>query len=743
MLVLLLLLVTSSDCHKVPPGKKIKVTFKQETDVSELVAWASALSCKTILLPKALQDRKVMVSAPDTMTADQGWPLFLAALNSVGLTVLPSGDALVVSETLRAKEAAPVRSDADALPRDDRYVTQLLKLEHAMPSEASQVLEKLRSKDAQLIAHDPSGTLILMDTAANVRRMVELARKFDVAGPNESLWIIPVRSGNVTALAERMGQVFALQAAPGKTSAASPPPSAGPRFIPDEGTRSVLVVATESIYQRALALVRKLEQTREANSDDEDGWVHLVALEHANADEMAATLGVLGGISVTAAPAAAKPASGGSIAGGPPASPKPPSLPSTPSPASSASSSPSTLFSGDVRVIPDRPSNSLVVLASAQDFLQLRGLIRRLDVARRQVLIEATILEVSLDHTRNLDISFHGGDLTGSGNTIVAGSNAGGTPGVVPSPDAARSALADLAQGLAVGIIGHPFEALPGVSVPSFGAFLHALATSSDVHILSTPHLLTMDNEPANIVVGKNLPFPGATAPALGSGTTTLVQGYIPVERKDVALTLQITPQINQGGSVRLHVMQEVSDVLEQNYNQIGPSTSKKHLETTVEVDNEQPIVLGGLITERLETGENKVPVLGDIPLLGWFFKSQTKHTAKSNLLIFLVPYVIRDRADLRRIYERKDRESREFTERQSAFRNARDLHAQIDYRTKRGLLVAIDRATREFDEDEALRTRLSQRRQAEAGPIEPPSRVAGVGADGAAATGTDSQAPP
>jgi general secretion pathway protein D len=297
-----------------------------------------------------------------------------------------------------------------------------------------------------------------------------------------------------------------------------------------------------------------------------------------------------------------------------------------------------------------------------------------------------------------------------------------------------------MAQGLAVGIIGQPIDLMPGVSVPSFGVFLHALATSSDVHVLSTPHLMTMDNEPASIVVGQNLPFQGAAPPAAAaSGTTTLVQGYIPVERKDVALSLSITPQINEGGSVRLRVVQEVSDVLAANFNNLGPATSKRHLETTVEVDNEQPIVLGGLITERLETTDTKVPVLGDIPILGWFFKSQKQHTAKSNLLIFLVPYVIRDRADLRRIYERKDRESREFAERQTAFRDARDLHAQIDYRNKRGLLVAIDQAAREVDEDEALRTRLSRPRHAAAGPISP-------GADAAAstteATETDRQKP-
>ena len=726
MLVLLLVLAASGDCQKVPPQKKIKVTLKQETDVGELVAWASALSCKKVLLPKTLQDRKVTLYAPDTMTAEQGWPLFLAALNSVGLTVLPSGDALVVSETLRAKEAAPV---LDALPHDDRYVTQMVKLEHATPTEVSTVLDKLRSKDAQLIPHDPSGTLIMMDTAANVRRMVQIARSLDVAGPSETLWIIPLRSGNASQMAERLGQVF--------PSPAKDKP--GLKIVGDDTSRSLLLVAPEATYQKVVALVRKLEETRENNADDEDGWVHLVPLQHANADELAATLGAMGGVSVGSTPVTqSKPATTTGATGAPPIA-RPPT-PSGGSSSASATTSASALFGGEVRVIADHASNSLIVLASAQDFLQLRNLIRRLDVARRQVLIEATILEVSLDRLRDIGLSLHGGDVSGSGNVVFGGSNAGPTLGA-GTTDGQTALLGDMAQGLAVGVIGTPFEALPGISVPSFGVFLHALATSTDVHVLSTPHLMTMDNEPASIVVGQNLPFQGAAPPAASaSGTTTLVQGFIPVERKDVALSLSITPQINEGGSVRLKVVQEVSDVLAANFNNLGPATSKRHLETTVEVDNEQPIVLGGLINERVEETESKVPILGDIPILGWFFKSQKKHTTKSNLLIFLVPYVIHDRADLRRIYERKDREAREFAERETAFRDARDLHAQIDYRHKRGLLVAIDHAAREADEDEALKARLSQRRAA-AGPISP-SPAVGADASAKAAKETDPRTP-
>src|SRR5262249_11962290 len=346
----------------------------------------------------------------------------------------------------------------------------------------------------------------------------------------------------------------------------------------------------------------------------------------------------------------------------------------------------STLFEGEVRISADKPTNALVIISSVKDFLTLKSVIRRLDIPRRQVFIEATIMEVSLDRSRQLGLWFHGGDIVGSGNdqTLIFGGS-GAAKTLVPA-----NLIGDLAQGLAAGALGPEIQGAdqilnqPGISIPAFGVFLKALATSNDVNVLSTPHIITTDNEEAEIKVGQNLPFPGASplggvGGLPGAGTTGAGAGgvspflgfgaFTPVNRQDVGLDLKITPHVNrESGMVRLEVDQEISDVLSENFNGLGPATSKRTVKTVVVVKDQQPVVLGGLITDRLTNSENKVPLLGDIPILGYFFKNTTKRMQKNNLLVFLTPYVVTDQSDLKRIFERKLEERREFLERYTAF---------------------------------------------------------------------------
>jgi general secretion pathway protein D len=512
------------------------------------------------------------------------------------------------------------------------------------------------------------------------------------------------------------------------------------RLVVDESTNSLLLVATEAVHGRVLALVRRLEEAREQAAGDEEGYVHFCPLRYANADELAQTLAAMVGVQVASSPASAHrsepPRAGAPSGAGPGLSS--PSGTVTPAPAQSVSTGPPPArspFEGEVRVIPEHTTNGLVVVASLRDFLAVEKLVARLDTRRRQVLLEATIVEVSMDRLRSLGVSFHGGSTVGSGNdqpTVFGGVAASTTLGAATS-DGQKALFGDLASGAALGVLGTPFQALPGVSIPSFGVFLRALATSSDVHVLSAPQLLTMDNEPAQIVVGENVPFPTvvptvASSTASGSSSTPapFFSAGTSIERRDVGLTLAVTPQINEGGMVRLKVVQEVTDVLDTG--SYGPTTSKRRIETNIEVDDQQPVVLGGLMTERTQIKEDKVPVLGDLPILGYFFKSSEKQLHKTNLLVFLTPYVIRDRSDLKRIYERKQREARELEERLARARGGdarRD--ALIDYRHKHGLLEEMNLAAREADDDQARLARVRATDLAAAAqedrPVEPAAR--------------------
>jgi general secretion pathway protein D len=280
----------------------------------------------------------------------------------------------------------------------------------------------------------------------------------------------------------------------------------------------------------------------------------------------------------------------------------------------------------------------------------------------------------------------------------------------------------------------------PGTSIPSFGVFLQLLQNNGDVNVVSMPHILTTDNEKATIQVGQNLPFPGALGGFPGFGGAG---GALPgqtfgfgtsVQRQDVALKLEITPHVNDSDYVRLELNNELSDVANPNYNGLGPATSKRTVKSVVTVKDQQSIVLGGLIKDGVSSTVQKVPLLGDIPIIGYLFKSTKKTVTKQNLLIILTPYVIKDPTDLRRVFERKLRERREFLERYSAFRDDRDYEAQIDYRRKRGLLEEINRAAVEAD-DEAADLRAAEHRLAHSvdGPVEPapPANVKGHDAGG------------
>src|SRR6185437_1069600 len=275
------------------------------------------------------------------------------------------------------------------------------------------------------------------------------------------------------------------------------------------------------------------------------------------------------------------------------------------------------------------------------------------------------------------------------------------------------AALTGLAAGLrgpaipgADKILGLP----PGTSVPSFGVFVQALQNNGDVNVVSMPHVLTTDNEKATIQVGQNLPFPGSlggfpTAGVPGATGTGSLPGATfgfgtSVQRQDVALKLEITPHVNDSDFVRLEIDNELSDVANPNFNGLGPATSKRTIKSVVTIRDQQSIVLGGLIKDSVSETVNKVPLLGDIPILGYLFKSTSKTITKQNLLIILTPYIIKDPSDLRRIFDRKLRERREFMERYSAFRDEKDYEAEVDYRRKRGLLEEVNVTAKEAEEE-------------------------------------------
>ena len=705
------------ECHKYPPNKKFKWELRGEVDLMALLNSISPMMCRPIIVPGSIRQSKVTIIAPDTVTAPEVYRMFLSSLETMGLTVQPEGKVLKIIESNRARESAiPTYGENSNPPTQDQFVTRLLRLEHVSPDEVKVVLDRLKSRDGDITSYAPTNTLVITDLASNIRRMENVVNQLDVPMGGEKIWVIKLHTVSATDMASMLSSIFNV----GKGGA--PAPAAGKRpnlaggaaagvtgppgsdlsvsqIIPDDRQNLLVVVSTENAYRRILALVKRLDQLTVRPGENASELVHVVPLENANADDIAGTLGGLG------AAVSRGSSSGGTSAGG---------RPSAPAPAGGASQGSKTgLFEGDVRISSDKPTNSLVILASGRDYITVRDLIRQLDQPRKQVFVEATILEISIDKTRKLGVAWHGGTTLNTGNDqslLFGGSEPSQDVNSILFSPAALSGLAAGLRGPAIPgadkILGLP----PGTSVPSFGVFVQALQNNGDVNVVSMPHVLTTDNEKATIQVGQNLPFPGSlggfpTAGVPGATGTGALPGATfgfgtSVQRQDVALKLEITPHVNASDFVRLEIDNELSDVANPNFNGLGPATSKRTVKSVVTIRDQQSIVLGGLIKDSVSETVNKVPLLGDIPILGYLFKSTSKTITKQNLLIILTPYIIKDPGDLRRIFERKLRERREFMERYSAFRDERDYEAQVDYRRKRGLLEEVNLTAKEAEEE-------------------------------------------
>jgi general secretion pathway protein D len=703
------------ECKKYPPNKKFKWELRGEIDLMMLLNSISPMLCRPIIVPGAIRQSKVTILAPDTVTAPEVYRMFLSSLETMGLTVQPEGKVLKIIETNRARESAiPIYSDSEAPPSQDQYVTRLMRLEHVSPDDIKVVLERLKSRDGDVTPYAPTNTLVITDLASNIKRMEEVVHQLDIPMGGEKIWVIKLHQVAATDMATMLSTIFNVAKGGGQTKGGRPPNLAGgapaaptpaekgppgadlsvTQIIPDDRQNLLVIVSTEKAYQRILALVRRLDQASLRPGDQAGDLVHVQALENANADDVASTLAGLGAaVSKSGQTGAARPAT---PAGQP------------------GQHTGTTLFEGDVRIASDKPTNSLVILASGRDYITVRELIRKLDQARKQVFVEATILEVSIDKTRNLGVAWHGGSTVGfpSGqqSLIFGGSEPSSSVNSILFSPAALS-------GLAAGLRGPPIPGAdtilglpPGTSIPSFGVFLQLLQNNGDVNVVSMPHILTTDNEKATIQVGQNLPFPGALGgfPGIGGGATGQ-PGASPtfgfgtsVQRQDVALKMEITPHVNASDLVRLEIDNELSDVANPNFNGLGPATTKRTVKSVVTIHDQQSIVLGGLIKDSVSKTVNKVPLLGDIPILGYLFKTTTDTITKQNLLIILTPYIIREPSDLRRVFERKIRERREFMERYSAFRDDRDYEAEVDYRRKRGVLEEVNLTAIEAEKEAA-----------------------------------------
>lgn len=730
-----------------PVSPRTRVTFNlEDADLPDLVRLISNLTGKRFILPGKVRSIKATVFAPTKVSVAEAYNAFLSILEVNGLTVVPAGRYLKIAESANVQtNPIPLYTGGSPTPSQDRYLTRLHRLTNVSAEDVATLLAQFKSQAGTVTAYAPTNTLILTDTGTNIRRMLRLIEAIDVPRTGEQIWIEEIHYADAAEIAARLIEIFPTSSG-NSPAAASPaaaartkrraaratkaaaatqgaaPTTVGARtgesritnIIADERTNSLIILATERAYLRIMELIRALDVPV-----DGDGRIHVHYVQNGDAAEIAGTLqSLIGG-------------------GGParrPASPARATKQAAASPAAAAGGTISGLFEGEIAVTTHEPTNALVITSSLRDYAALTTVIERLDMPRRQVFIEAVVMELSVNRSSTLGFSFHGGipDAAGDGSLSIFGFDAASSL-FFPADQNALT-------GMAVGVRGPEVEvpiSLPGqttgLSIPGFGVVLNALAQSGDANVLSTPHIIAMNNVQAEINIGQNVPLqtsgiaPGALGGLGGLGALSALTGaqgaqgglgalgalagggggFGGVPRQDVGIIIRITPHINEHDEIRLELEEEISDVGAPLGDLGVVPINRRQAKTEVMVRDQQTVVIGGLTRESVTTSEDKVPILGDIPLLGALFRSTRRERVKNNLLLFLTPYIIRDMRDLRAIYERKMRERQEFLDRYFVFGD-HEYEPPVDYSRTRGLVAEIIGEIEELDEDAAREAALA-----------------------------------
>jgi general secretion pathway protein D len=594
----------------------------KDADINALVESMSVLTKKNFIVDPRVKGRVTIVSSKP-MDEKELYEVFLAVLGVHGFAAVPSGEVIKIVPAAGAKQESIPTVDRQRGVEPDQIVTRIIQVQNVSAAQIVPILRPLIPPQGHLAAYTPTNVLIISDSAANVERVAAIIARIDLAS-NEEVEIVPLRHASST---EVVRVLTALEQTKSKND-----PAAGvgtpTRMVADERSNSILLSGDKASRLRLRALISHLDTPM-----DSGGNTQVVYLRYAKAKELVNVLqGVSKNLSNEAARNAPMPGQGQAPPGG----------------------GGSSGSAGLVDIQADEATNSLVITAPPELIRSLRTVIAQLDVRRAQVLVEAVIAEISAEKTAELGVQWgvNGNNAIGFTNFDAGTSSLSSVLGVAGAIDFALNPPGDTAPSLPkVTEDQIPRGLQLGVGGGDFAVLISALAKDADTNVLSTPTIVTLDNEEAEIVVGQNVPFVTGTYTTSTTGTSngngsSLQSGgpFQTIQRQDVGITLKVKPQINEGNAVKLEIAQEVSNVVPSaNAATQGPTTNKRSIKTKVLVENGQILVLGGLIDESLNESAQKVPVLGDVPVLGNLFRYRDTSRLKRNLMVFLHPVILRD----------------------------------------------------------------------------------------------------
>jgi general secretion pathway protein D len=609
-----------------PPDDTVTLNFVN-ADIHAVVKAVSEMTGRNFLLDPRVQGT-VNIIAPRPVPRNMVFPILLSALRVQGFTAVGGdlGYVNIVPES-DAKFYAGARDARRA--RGDQVVTEVFQLSHESAQSVVQTLRPLVTPNNVINAFPATNSIVITDYASNLERLRKVIATVDQPQPAQ-LSTIKLRYAAAVDVGQAVQRLLPEAAQP-------PGPGAPPRVAlgVDGRTNSLLVRAENpALAKRIRELAESMDLPTAAG-----GNIHVVYLKNAQAERLAEALRAI----ISGQPAAARPVSQVSPAPGQAAPPPPPGAPPPPAAATPAAGGTAPVIGAiamaSVQAYPE--TNSLVIIAPDSVYNALRGVIEKLDARRAQVFVEALIVEVAANKAAEFGIQWQA-IPSGAGNTNATTGIGIQNFNISPGSNIGQIARdpASIGQGLSLGLIRGSIT-LGGVQILNLAALLRALETDSTANILSTPTLLTLDNEEAKIQVGQNIPIVTGSFTLAGAGGG-VVNPFQTFERRDIGVTLKIRPQITEGGVVKMAIYQEVSSIFNAQ-NPTGIILNKRSLESQILVDDGQMIVLGGLISEDVQTGTQSVPGLGQIPVLGALFRYDTRKREKINLMVFLRPVVVRD----------------------------------------------------------------------------------------------------
>ena len=589
------------------PERFVSIDFN-DVDINVFIKFISELTGNNFVVDQRVKG-KVTIISPEKISLKEAYKVFESVLEVHGYTTVKTDKIIKIipSRDARSKNIE-TRLKKELASPEDKIVTQLIPLEYADPDEIKRLFVPMISKSSVILAYPPTNMMIVTDVYSNINRLLRILKVIDVAGIGQELSVIPLEFADAANLVKLLDSVF-------KTRKKSKKSDIGKeaRFVTDERTNTIVLLASEDDTVRIKKLIEMLDKEVPRGKEK----IRVYYLENATAEELAKVLQEL--------PAKQR----GHIKG----------------------KKESSVISEKVRITPDKATNSLIIMADKDDYLVIEEIIKKLDIPRAMVYIECLIMEVNVGKEFNLGTEWQAGGKTGyDGKTGFFGGGFGGGSdngydNITGMVDPATGAVS-LPAGFSLGVLGE-YVQIGDIIFPNLAAVIQAYKKDKDVHILSTPQILTTDNEEASITVGKNIPYQTKSA---AEGATDTYSSY---EYKDVGITLKITPQISKDRMVRLNIAQEVTK-LESGSGEFRPTTLKRTINTTVIVKDKNTVVIGGLIDDSFSNTEYRVPCLGDIPVLGWAFKSMSKSSEKTNLFVFLTPHVIKNPAEADKVYKKK-----------------------------------------------------------------------------------------